>query len=65
MVLRTGRGKLLVWWKGGLARETASVMVDWNKKIFSVVDGFALGTASGWMDYHRKLLVYGWCICVL
>jgi len=30
-----------VWWKGGLAQGAASVMVDWNMKTFSVVDGLA------------------------
>jgi len=35
------RGKLLVWWKNGLAHETAGVMVDWNKETSSAVDGLA------------------------
>jgi len=30
----------------GLAHETASVMMNWNKKTFSVVDEIAHGTAS-------------------
>ena len=46
MVRRTGRGKLLVWWKGGLAQGAASVMVDWNMKTFSVVDVLAQRAAK-------------------
>jgi len=41
MIGRTDRGKLLVWWKDGLAYETASMMMNWNKETFSVVDRLA------------------------
>jgi len=33
MVGRTCRGKLPVWWEGGLARGTSSVLVDWNREL--------------------------------
>jgi len=39
-----------VWWKGGLTRKTASVMVDWNRDTFCLVDGLAHEDARGWMD---------------
>ena len=39
MVGMTSREKLPLWWKDGLAQETACVMMDWNKGTFGVVDG--------------------------
>ena len=37
MVGRTGKWRLAVWWKGGLAQGTTDVIVDWNRKTSSVV----------------------------
>ena len=46
-------GRATVWWMSGLAHETASVMVDWNRKISSAVDGLAQ-TTSVMMDWNRE-----------
>jgi len=39
-----------MWWKDELAQGIASVVMDWNKKTCSVVDGLAPGTASVIVD---------------
>jgi len=47
MVGRTGKEKLLVWWKGGgLVQGTASMVMDWNRKTSSVADGLNRETSS-------------------
>ena len=46
MIGRTGRRKLSMWWKGGLAQGTFSVVLDWNMVTSSVMDGLAQGTCS-------------------
>ena len=46
MVGKTGKEKLSVWWKGALAQGRTSVVVDWNRKTFSVMDGLAQGTVN-------------------
>ena len=57
MIERTGRGKLSLWWKRGLAQGTTSVVIDWNKKTSTIIVYMCAFSIREVISFSRRRMI--------